>query len=269
MREPWLRRTVYLLSLLVVTLGACSRRPSQERGPSSELPTSSRLNEVLVLGMIHGSHRSSERYGLDVVRDIVRRVAPDYVLAEIPPGRLAPALESYRATGTVTEARVERFPEYTDAIIPLAVEQGFEIIPCAAWSREMADDRRAKLELWKTSRAAESLEVEQAQDLASARIKEAKLDLSPKGIHDSRYDELVKAGMEPYDRLFNEDLGPGGWTHINAAHFALIEEALDAHRGEGRRFLITFGAWHKYWFLEKLRERDDIRLLDPVDFMGE
>ena len=34
----------------------------------------------------------------------------------------------------------------------------------------------------------------------------------------------------------------------------------------GKRILITFGASHKYWFLEKLRERDDIRLIDPLEF---
>ena len=30
----------------------------------------------------------------------------------------------------------------------------------------------------------------------------------------------------------------------------------------GRRILITFGAGHKYWFLEQLRQRSDVKLLD-------
>ncbi len=67
--------------------------------------------------------------------------------------------------------------------------------------------------------------------------------------------------MEPYDRLFNDALGPGGWTNINRAHWALIAAALDAERGRGRRVLITFGAWHAYWFKEQLALRDDVRVV--------
>ena len=67
--------------------------------------------------------------------------------------------------------------------------------------------------------------------------------------------------METYDRYFHHDLGLGGWTNINAAHYANIARALDAHRGEGKRFLVTFGAWHKYWFLEQIQERNDVIVL--------
>ena len=64
--------------------------------------------------------------------------------------------------------------------------------------------------------------------------------------------------------LIPDDLGPGGWTHINTAHYALIATALDLHRGQ--RILITFGAWHQHWFLDKLLERSDIELVDPQPF---
>ena len=30
----------------------------------------------------------------------------------------------------------------------------------------------------------------------------------------------------------------------------------------GKPILVTFGAGHKYWFLEKLKNREDVRLLD-------
>jgi hypothetical protein len=66
---------------------------------------------------------------------------------------------------------------------------------------------------------------------------------------------------------FNTALGPGGWKNINQAHYRLIEQVLDRHSGTGKRFLITFGASHKYWFLEELRKRGDIVLLDPLDFI--
>jgi len=224
--------------------------------------------EVLVLGMIHSGHRDSAIYGIDVIKDIVRAVDPDYVLTEIPPDRLDAALASYRATGQVEEDRVARFPEYTDAIIPLTDDMDFVIVPCAAWTREMADARRAKLAELESLRPDDAAAVDAAQERADATITEEGLE-TPLGIHTARYDALVKEGLEPYDRLFNDELGPGGWTNINAAHYALVAAALDAHRGEGRRFLITFGAWHKYWFLEQLRERDDVTLLSLEDFLDE
>ena len=35
----------------------------------------------------------------------------------------------------------------------------------------------------------------------------------------------------------------------------------------GKRILVTFGAAHKYWFLERLRDRDDVRLIDLVPYL--
>ena len=266
-----MKRTPTRLSAaaIVLALGACERGAPSSPDTSTATEAEPKTSEVLVLGMIHDGHRESATYGVDVIKAIVRAVDPDYVLAEIPPDRLDAALASYRATGAVDEDRVERFPEYTDAIIPLTTEMGFEIIPCAAWAREMADARRAKLAELEASRPDVSAAVELAQTNADATITDEGLDATPLGSHTPRYDALVKEGLEPYDRLFNDELGPGGWTNINAAHYALIANALDAHRGEGRRFLITFGSWHKYWLLEQLRERDDVTLLSLEDFVGE
>ena len=33
--------------------------------------------------------------------------------------------------------------------------------------------------------------------------------------------------------------------------------------------LITYGAAHKYWFLEQLRKRDDIILVNPVEYLDD
>ncbi|NOX57849.1 MAG: hypothetical protein GXP29_03205 [Planctomycetes bacterium] len=223
-------------------------------------------NEVIVMGMIHGGHRDSDAYGIPQIQDYVRRIKPDFILVEIPPDRFDTALKQFRETGTITESRVRVFPEYTDAIFPIMDEVGFEIIPCAGWTKTMADNRRDNLREWKTTRAGDYKEMSDAQNQADATITAEKLDDDPAGIHSDRYDEIVRQGMEPYNRLFNDDLGDGGWDNINAAHFGHIEDALNAHRNEGKRFLITFGAWHKYWFLAKLRQRTDIKLIDLTEF---
>jgi len=218
-------------------------------------------SEVLVLGMIHQGHLDSETFGIAVVQDLVRSFDPDYILVEIPPERMPTAMEGFLRTGELTEPRAKMFPEYRDAIFPLLAEEGFELIGCAGWTKKMAEDRQQKLAAWKTSRAAQSAEVDAAMERAED-AQEAEGLNNLMGIHSARYDALVKEGMEPYDRYFNEDLGLGGWTNINAAHYANIAAALDAHRGEGKRFLITFGAWHKYWILEPLRARADVHLVE-------
>ncbi|MFQ5502297.1 MAG: hypothetical protein ACE5EQ_08350 [Phycisphaerae bacterium] len=231
-------------------------------GPSD----ADRLNEVIVMGMIHDTHRTSTLYGIDRIKQIVRRIDPDYILCEIPPDRIARATKEFRETNTISEPRVRRFPEYVDAIFPLTRELSFEIVPCAGWTRAMADDRAAKLKKWEKTRPADSRAVQAAEDRADALIEAEGMSEDPLKIHTDRYDAIVKEGLEPYNRLFNDDLGPGGWDNINAAHYGLIAEALDAHRGEGKRFLIMFGSWHKYWILEKLRSRTDIRLISLIRF---
>ncbi len=210
-----------------------------------------RPTEVIVLGMIHGEHRKSTRYSLEVLEGIIGRIHPTHILAEIPPARLPRALAEFSRTGTVTEPRVKLFPEYTEVIIPRRVALGYTLVGCAGWTRAMAEDRRAKLARWKTERPADTRRV----------------DHDPRAIHTPAYDALVKEALGPYDALFNEDLGLGGWTNINRAHYALIAAELDRLRGSGARVLITFGAWHKYWILEQLRRRDDVHLVDPRRFM--
>jgi len=167
-------------------------------------------NQVVVLGMIHSGHTTSERYSIAQLREIIRRIDPDDVLCEIPPDRFPIAQREFRTTGTISEPRVKRFPEYTDAVFPLQRELGFTIVPCAAWTREMADDRRDKLARWRRTRPEDTAEVENAQaELERILTAEHGAD-DPWFIHSERYDELVRTGMEPYERLFGDDLGPGG-----------------------------------------------------------
>jgi len=220
-------------------------------------------NRVIILGMIHSGHTTSEVYSLDVLRSAIREIEPDYVLTEIPPDRLADAVAQFEATGEIIESRVKRFPEYVDVLFPLTREMEFEIIACAGWTRAMADARQAKLREWEISRPDETREVNESQERAEAIMASEADPEDPSYIHTDRYDELVRQALEPYNRLFNDDLGPGGWDNINRAHYDLIEAALNEHSGEGAMVLITFGAWHKYWFLDQLRGRDDIVIVDP------
>ncbi len=232
-------------------------------------PRAGRTNEVIVLGMIHGRHRESERYGIDVLKKLIREINPAYVLTEIPPNRFDAAMADFQATDSIAEARVRRFPEYVDALFPLTREMDFEIIPTAGWTTQMADFRSAKLQAISQDpdRAAEWAAYQRANAQADSAIAAGGEPDDPRWIHTDAYDAAYNLRLNVYNDLFNEELGPGGWDTINAAHYAHIARALDAHRGEGARFLITYGAGHKGWFLRELRKRDDIVLLDVAPFL--
>ncbi len=225
--------------------------------------------EVVVLGMIHSGHLTSEKYSVAAIQNIVRLIDPDAILTEIPPNRLERAMHQLKELGAVTEPRVSRFPEYIDAIFPMLSDKTFRIIPCAGWTAEMNNYRNAQLKRLAEDDASrkEWAEYEQAVEAMDRQLKELGPEDDPRTIHTDEYDQIIKEGLEPYNRHFNDILADGGWDNINAKHFALIESYLNQARGKGERILITFGAAHKYWFLEQLRARYDVTLLEVAPFL--
>lgn len=265
-----LRRIVLLLSFVFSGLAIVSEVNGQDtQGQNGKIgePTSGLKNTVIVMGMIHRNHRKPGPYDLDHLKELIQRIKPDYVLTEIPPDRLAAATQQFQETGSITESRVRAFPEYTDALFPLTKNMSFQIVPCAAWNEAMNNSRRATLKALRESHAGQYAEMEAAQTQASENIAALGERNDPVTIHTQQYDDFVKAGMEPYDRYFNDLIGDGGWSNINAGHYGLIEKALNEHRGEGKRFLITFGSWHKYYIKEQLFKREDVNLIPMSEFL--
>lgn len=226
-------------------------------------------NEVIVLGTIHGDHRTSRHYGTDVLEDLVRAIDPDYWLVEIPPNRLERAVAEFDSAGRIEEPRVALFPEYVEVLFPLTRELDFEVVATAGWNRQMSDFRAQRLREIQEDPAWSAAweQYERASARADSAVRAGGEPDDPRWIHTDAYDAALEIRYSVYNRLFNDELGPGGWDHINAAHYARISETLDRHRGEGRRFLITYGAAHKGWFLRQLRERDDVELLDVAPFL--
>jgi hypothetical protein len=240
------------------------------RGPPPPSPgTGGDRNEVVVLGMIHGEHRTSERYGIETLTELVREIDPDYWLIEVPPNRLERAIAEFEATGEIEEPRVIRFPEYVDVLFPLTRELDFKIVPTAGWNPYMADYRSRRLQeiandpVWAVHWEA----YERASASSDSAVRAGGAPDDPRWIHTDAYDAALEIRYSVYNRLFNDELGPGGWDHINRAHFDRIAATLNEHRGKGIRFLITYGAGHKGWFLRELRKRDDIELLDATRFL--
>ena len=223
-------------------------------------------NEVVVMGMIHDGHETSERYSLEVVRAAIRKINPDIIITEIPPNRLDEAFRGFLEDGVVNERRVRVFPEYVSVVFPLTREMDFGVRGAAAWNTYMNRYR---------SRALDAITNDPDRADQWQANRDAKREMSkaignrgddPLFIHSDDYDAIQKAGWAPYGEFFQNDLGPGSWENINAGHYRLIAKVLQDEMFKGKRILITFGASHKYWFMEQLRERDDITLLDTREF---
>lgn len=248
----------YAACLVAFFLGLTGCAP-----PSADSPPAG-ATIVTVIGAIHGQHRRSDRYSLDVLRRAIVKFDPDIVLVELPPDRFAIASANFDKYGQVRESRADDFPELTDVVFPLRKPLGFTMIPVAAWTQEIAADRRAmEKQLAKNPARAEDWSEYQAAIQRYGKAVSGRSD-DPAFIHSSAYDAAVKARQETYERLFGNDLGAGGWSAINAAHLTNINIALDAVSGQEQRILILFGAWHKYKIVEGLEARQDVFLADAT-----
>lgn len=246
------------LAFGLVSLTACGE------GASGNARLSQGATRLYLLGTIHGQHRTSETYSLDVLQRALEQSQLDILIAEIPPDRIAEAYRSYRESGEVTEPRTRAFPEYTDVAFPMTSERNFQIVGAAGWTRALADRRRAALDsIRKDPARAQQWAEHLAAQRAFARATGIRRD-DPAFIHTPEYDRLAEASRTPYQKHFDADLGAGGWTAINAAHTRLINAALDEISGQGLSAVITFGALHKYMILKSLRNRTDIALQDPL-----
>lgn len=226
-------------------------------------------NEVLILGTIHSGHLTDSVYNLPYLRKLVKEINPDFILAEIPPDRFQAAVEGFKRDDSISEPRVMRFPEYVDVIFPLTKEMDFEIIPTAGWTKPMADERSAKLHAISqdTTRRADWAAYTEANERSDSVYQATGKVNNPHFIHTDTYDSVQDISLQVYNKLFNVELGLGGWDNINIAHYWNIEKALEKHRYSGKRFLITYGAGHKSWFIRELRKRDDIDLIEMEPFL--
>ncbi len=251
-----------LLFLISLSIQSCTK---QQEVQTVEKPQ----NEVLVLGAIHSGHKTDSVYNTAYLEKLIREIKPDFILAEIPPDRMQAAMDGFKKDDSISEPRVMRFPEYVDVVFPLTKEMDFEIIPTAGWTRPMAEERSAKLRAIRndSTRTKDWQAYVTANQLSDSLYKATGKVNDPYFIHTDTYDEIQDVALQTYNRLFNVELGLGGWENINIAHYWNIEKALEKHRYKGKRFLVIYGAGHKGWFLRELRKRDDIKLLEMKPFL--
>ena len=249
-----------IIMVFILLLTACNEKTKTEE------PTK---NEVLVLGAIHSGHLTDSLYNTTYLTKLIKEIKPDIILTEIPPDRFEEAVKGFKRDDSISEPRVMRFPEYVDVVFPLTKEMDFEIIPTAGWTRPMALERQQKLRAISqdTSRTDDWNAYIKANQLSDSLYRATGKVNDPYFIHTNSYDSIQDVALQVYNKLFNVELGLGGWENINIAHYWNIEKALEKHRYQGKRILITYGAGHKGWFLRELRKRDDINLLEMKPFL--
>lgn len=258
------------LSLLALTLFLSGCVQPQSAADAYPPAPASGKTQVFVLGMIHSDHLTSDTWGNDEVREAIRAINPDVLCPEIPPDRWPDTLATWKEKHVVTDSRVQVFPEYVDVVLPLTDEMDFVVEPSAGWSEYMAQARQAKIQEFHTEDVHRDAKFEYAHDqawvgdwLASWPVPASD---DPAHLHSPLYDLRTKAEMGPYEHHLSDVIGrPGGWPYINNDHFLLIEKAIRTH--PGKRILVTFGAGHKYWFLEQLRWMPDVELMDVRPYL--
>jgi len=251
-----------LMALIALSIWAAT-------GTVQSATATDQKTQVYVLGMIHSGHRTSETWGLEEVAATIRAINPDVICTEIPPANWPATLATWQEKHVVEDSRVKVFPEYVEVLMPLTDELDFAVEPCAGWTKAMATARRARMQKFDTSdefqTAREAYERDEGWVTAWLESNPVPFaDDDPFYIHSPTYDLRTKAELGPYEFYLNDVIGPpGGWRYINQEHFALIAAAIKKH--EGKRILVTFGAGHKYWFLEQLREMPNVELVDVRD----
>lgn len=218
--------------------------------------------QIAVMGMTHSAHVTSTVWGLTQVEQAIRSFEPDVVCAEIAPDRWERIDRDLRERDAIEDPRVLRFPEYTDVILRLSRTMGFTIVPCAGWTQEMSDLREVRIREFETEAAWGAQRAEYGRRLAELRAAytgEADPGDDPAYIHSDLYDQRQKGELLLRDQYQNDMVGPGGWRNINVEHYRNVDRTIAEHRGA--RILVTFGGGHKYWLLERLRERADIEVV--------
>jgi len=212
----------------------------------------------------------SELWGLEELRDTIRKIDPDVVCVELADDNLAAALGTWSDDKTVDDKRVLRFPEYVQVLLPLMDEMQFVVEPAAQWHEILDAMRRGKVADFNTQEryAKQRADYEVAKAWADDWLKAQPHGISddPFYIHSAEFDLHAKVRSGAYDFFLNAVIGrPMGWTYVHDEHYEKIMDAVRKH--PGKKVLVTFGVNHIYWFHELLRWNPDVELMDVRPYL--
>lgn len=231
-------------------------------------PAEMQINEVVLLGHLGAAHADSETFGLPELEQLLRRLAPTLVLADVPPGLYERAWEEFVRTGEVSDSYISANPVWTEVLFPMGLEGRIHVEPCSAWTASGAARRAELLEQWRSSRPRDTREAEAAVQRARRTLEREGLAQDPLGVQSRRYAEIVAEATSALEARFGRDLGPGGWSARVDADAELIEAVLDVWSGDGIRVVVLCDAWSLGPLRERLEAREDIELLEVEEALA-
>lgn len=248
-------------------LAGCAGQGTPPRTPPKRIVG---RTEVVILGTMHGAHLTSQRFSLQVVHDIVERVAPDVVLVEIPPDRFEASLEELDALGeaaakdSITDSWLRSFPELWAVVLPQRQRLGYEVVPVSGWKPRVSQDRKAYWDANPNGPASSSYR-EAQQRFVEAR-KRNRASENPCWVNGPEYLELAGAARRALAEAADSELGEAAVMRINEAHWRGIGAAIETHRRQ--RILLVYGARHRWYTQPRIQALEDVTLLDVRDFMA-
>ena len=119
-----------ILIAILTTLFTCLLASGAEAPIPDKEPIGLK-NKIYLLPTIHSRHlKKGEFYNLKHLAWVISEIKADIICAEITPQ----ALDKVKAGKK--DRRLSCLPEYTEVILKLQKDLGYNIIPCSAWTAE-------------------------------------------------------------------------------------------------------------------------------------
>ncbi len=245
---------------LVLALGiaavACGGASSASTTPdtleaTTQLPVllAPQQSTVAFLGTLHEAHLRGG-YPLSVVEQTIRNFEPDLVLVELPPASFEEALVDSDARAedpshVLANRWLRNKPELYNVVLPLRTELGYDVLPVSAWTAGAQADRDAYY--FEHPHGPMERYYIMANAAFHAEFLENNGFTNPQWLHESAYLDGLTAASRWLSYYAEEEMGRGGELRMQAAHAALVEDAIRAF--PGRRILIVFDTTSR-WYLE-------------------
>ncbi len=215
------------------------------------------MKEVTVLGVLHNFHASvfKDIFSLGDLAAILRDWRPECVLAE-----LTPDWQTRHTADTLPDFKME----YREVILPLADEVGYTVVPVdyasSAYAAECAALDKVRPNLVPYGEAKHELLTEFEESVFAALPRVFR---SPQAINSRACDDLICALKETEQLwFFQDDPEKDIWERHNQLNYEHILKAIRERKE--KRFLITFGLYHKYWFEQQLQQERWLRF-EPAE----
>ena len=219
------------------------------------------VTEVVVLGSVHRAHLSNEEYDLAMLDRLVRVIAPDVILVEVPPAD-APRVDSIAAdiSRADQDPWLRGFPELSRVVLPLSKTLRVPWVPVSGFTAAAMRDRSAA-----TLPEDDALLARAANYLAKRQKDEGFPD-NAEWVNGPEFARLSAWEQSARSAAHDSHLGNAGIRPLLQRHLELVEAAIETNHG--RRVLIVFAARARWYFERTLSERGDVRVLDVRGFLA-